>query len=110
MTFHTASPLEKALAFTHGLLCEARKLTHVAYLRRDPLVPELLGIKRIASQSALSRFFAGFASAATNLRTFHPLWHWYLDRLPKKLRLLSIRCHSMLGYIFDFRTADDFAT
>jgi hypothetical protein len=30
-------PLEKALAFMHGLLCDARKLTHVAYLRRDPV-------------------------------------------------------------------------
>jgi hypothetical protein len=28
-------PIEKALAFMHGLLCEARKLTHVAYFRRD---------------------------------------------------------------------------
>src|SRR5450755_1392882 len=39
------TPLAKALAFTHGLLGEARKLTHVAYFRRDPLVPELLGIR-----------------------------------------------------------------
>ena len=46
-------PLEKALAFMHGVLCDARKLTHVAYLRRDPLAPELLGIKRVASQSVL---------------------------------------------------------
>jgi Transposase DDE domain group 1 len=75
-------PLEKALAFMHGLLCEARKLTHVAYLRRDPLAPELIGIKRIASQSVLSRFFQGFNSAATNLRCFRPLWHWGLNRLP----------------------------
>ena len=29
--------VDKALAFTHGLLCEARKLTHVAYFRRDSL-------------------------------------------------------------------------
>ena len=28
-------PLEKALAFMQGLLCDARKLTHVAYLRRE---------------------------------------------------------------------------
>jgi hypothetical protein len=48
-------PLEKALAFLHGLLCDARKLTHVAYLRRDPLVPELLGLTRVASQSVLTR-------------------------------------------------------
>lgn len=75
-------PLEKALAFMQGLLCDARKLTHVAYLRRDPLVPELLGIKRIASQSALTRFFQGFGSAGANLRCFRPLWRWCLDRLP----------------------------
>ena len=75
-------PLEKALAFMHGLLCDARKLTHVAYFRRDPLVPELLGIRRVASQSVLSRFFQGFTSAGTNLRCFRPLWHWCLDRLP----------------------------
>src|SRR5690242_6152472 len=28
-------PIEKALAFIHGLLCDARKLTHVAYLRSE---------------------------------------------------------------------------
>lgn len=66
----------------HGLLCDARKLTHVAYLRRDPLAPELLGIKRIASQSVLTRFFQGFRSAGDNLRVFRPLWYWCLDRLP----------------------------
>jgi hypothetical protein len=75
-------PLEKALAFMHGLLCDARKLTHVAYLRRDPVVPELLGVRRVASQSVLSRFFAGFDSAGTNLRCFRSLWRWCLERLP----------------------------
>lgn len=53
-------PLEKALAFIHGLLCDERKLMHVSYLRHDPLVPELLGITRVASQSVLSRFIQGF--------------------------------------------------
>jgi hypothetical protein len=75
-------PIEKALAFIPGLLCEARKLTHVAYLRRDPAVPELIGVRRGASQPVLSRFFQGFDSAGTNLRCFRPLWHWGLDRLP----------------------------
>ena len=77
-------PVEKALAFIHGLLCDARKLTHVAYLRRDPLVTELLGIRRVASQSVLSRFFAGFASAGANLRCFRPLWRWSLEQLPSR--------------------------
>jgi hypothetical protein len=96
-------PLEKALAFMHGLLCDARKLTHVAYWRRDPLVPELLGIKRVASQSALSRFFQGFDSAGTNLRCFRPLWQSCVNRLPSRkegytldldsTRLLHEDCH-----------------
>jgi len=75
-------PVDKALAFIHGLLCEARKLTHVAYLRRDPVVPELIGVHRVASQSALSRFFQGFDSAGANLRCFRRLWRWCLNRLP----------------------------
>ena len=75
-------PLEKALAFMHGLLGDARKLTPVACLRRDPLVPERIGIKRIASPSGLSRFFQGFNSAATKLRCFRPLWPWGQNRLP----------------------------
>jgi len=78
--------LDKALAFTQGSLCDARKLTQVAYLRRDPLVPELLGIPRVASQSTRSRFFAGFASAGANLRCFRPLWQWGLHRLPSHKR------------------------
>jgi len=76
--------VEKALAFTQGLLCEARKLTHVAYFRRDPMVPELLGIRRVASQSSLSRFFAGFTSAGSNLRCFRPLWEWCVAALPSR--------------------------
>jgi len=68
-------PVEKALAFMHGMLCDARKLTQVAYLRRDPVLPELLGITRVASQPVLTRFFQGFDSAANILRCFRPLWH-----------------------------------
>jgi hypothetical protein len=77
-------PLEKALAFTHGLLGAARKLAQVAYFRRDPLAPELLGIERVASASVLSRFFGGFTSAGKNLGCFRPLWRWCLERLPSR--------------------------
>ena len=80
-------PVEKALAFMQGLLCDARKLTPVAYLRREPLVPELLDITRVASQSALTRFFQGFTSAGDNLRCFRPLWHWAINRLPSLSRV-----------------------
>lgn len=76
--------VEKATGFLQGILCEARRLTHVAYLRRDPLMAELLGIRRIASQSSLSRFFAGFGGAGGNLRCLRPLWHWCQRRLPSR--------------------------
>src|SRR5918994_2214872 len=78
------TPLEKALGFTHGLLCEARKLAHVAYFRRDPVVPAMLGIRRVASASVLSRFFGSFGSAGRNLACFRPLWQWCVARLPSR--------------------------
>ena len=81
---HHLTPLEKALAFSHGLLGEARKLAHVAYFRRDPVVPELLGIRRVASASVRSRFFSGFTSAGKNLTCFRPLWRWCLEQLPSR--------------------------
>jgi hypothetical protein len=73
-------PVEQALAFRHGLLCEARQLPHVACLRRDPLVPPLLGIKRIASRSALSPGHR-FQSLVTSLpaATHRPLAVWPYD-------------------------------
>ncbi len=70
-----------ALGFVAGLLQGAKKLAQVAFLRRDPALPTMLGIERIGSQASLSRFFQGFNGAAVNLRSFRPLWHWCLDRL-----------------------------
>ncbi len=66
----------------HGLLCDARKLTHVAYLRRDQLVPELLGIRRVASQSgALPGSLRASLRRGLTCRCFRSLWHWGLNRL-----------------------------
>ena len=78
------TPLTKVLGFVQGLLCGAKKLTHVAYLRRDPMMPELLGIKRVPSQSTVTRFFQGFSSAGKNLACFRPLFAWALHQLPGK--------------------------
>ena len=77
-------PLCKALGFIQGLLCGAKKLTHVAYLRRDPMVPEMVGIKRVPSQSVLSRFFQGFRSAGANLGCFRRLFGYTLEQLPSR--------------------------
>jgi hypothetical protein len=78
------TPVSKVLGFVQGLLCGAKKFTHVAYLRRDPLVPEMLGIVRVASQSVLSRFFQGFSSAGRNLSCFRRLFGWSMERLPSR--------------------------
>ena len=78
------TPVSKGLSLVQGLLCGARKVTHVACLRRDPLMPALLGIKRVASQSVWSRFFRGFGSAGGNLACFRPLFGWCLERLPSR--------------------------
>lgn len=78
-------PMEDlALGFITGILAGAQKLTQVAYLRSDPLVAPLLAIDRVASQSSFTRFFARFANAAVNLRSFRPLWRWALQRLPSR--------------------------
>jgi len=73
-----------ALGFLAGILAGAQKLAQVAYLRSDVMMPVLLAIQRIGSQSTFTRFFQGFTSAGKNLSTFRPLWHWCLQRLPSR--------------------------
>jgi hypothetical protein len=48
-------PLEKALAFMHGRWGDARKLTPIADLRRNPLVPERLVRRRHRVDEATER-------------------------------------------------------
>ena len=71
-----------ALGFLAGILSGAQKLTQVAHLRRDVMLPDLLAIARVGSQSTFTRFFQGFTSAGKNLSTFRPLWRWAMARLP----------------------------
>ena len=69
------------LGFISGILAGADKLARLAHLRSDPLLPQVMGIQRLSSQSTYSRFLGGFDGAAKNLRTFRALWHWAMDRL-----------------------------
>jgi Transposase DDE domain group 1 len=75
-------PVEIALSFITGVLAGADKLTRIAHLRHDPLLPELVEVERFPSQSTLTRFLARFDGAAKNLRSFRPLWRWVMERLP----------------------------
>lgn len=69
------------LGFITGVLAGAKKLAQVAHLRRDPLLPGLLGIEGVGSQSAFSRFFKSFKSAPENSQRFGLLWRWCVERL-----------------------------
>jgi len=81
-TSPNATPMEDlALGFVAGILAGAKKLTQVAHLRGDPMVPELLGIEGIGSQSAYSRFFQCFKNGPFNSQCFGRMWRWSLDRL-----------------------------
>ena len=73
-----------ALGFVAGILAGAQKLAQVAHLRSDVMLPTLLAIQRIGSQSSFTRFFQGFTSLGAHLATFRPLWRWCLERLPSR--------------------------
>jgi Transposase DDE domain group 1 len=76
-------PAEIALGFLAGVVAGADKLTRVAHLRTDPLLPEVLQVERIASQSTLSRFFNGFSQAA-NQSCFGRFYRWSLEQLSSR--------------------------
>lgn len=48
------------------------------------MLPELLAIQRVGSQSSFTRLFQGFTSAGQNLNTFRPLWRWAMERLSSR--------------------------
>jgi len=78
------APVEIALGFMAGVVAGADKLTRVAWLRGDPVLPQVLQLRRLPSQSTLSRFFAGFGSLKQSLGCFQPLWRWAMERLPRR--------------------------
>src|SRR5205085_4450236 len=81
-TSPNATPAEDlGLSFMTAILAGAKKLAHVAHLRGDPLLPRLLGIAGVGSQSAYSRFFRSFQSAPANSQCFGGLWRWCVERL-----------------------------
>ncbi len=75
-------PVETALGFIAGIVAGADKLARIGHLRGDPVLPEVLAIDRMPSQSRLSRWLALFESAGQNLEVFRRLWHWGMKQLP----------------------------
>ena len=81
------SPRSKVFSFVQGLLCGAKKLTHVAYLRRDPMTPSLLGIKRGPSQPTLTRYFLSQLRCSLNQTLSR------VTAYPRKCRKIAFRLH-----------------
>ncbi len=77
------APVQIALSFLAGVVAGADKLTRVAHLRTDPLLPEVLQVKRIPSQSTLTRFFNRFSQAA-NQNGFAQFYRWTLEQLSSR--------------------------
>ncbi|MBO0783498.1 MAG: IS1380 family transposase [Ktedonobacteraceae bacterium] len=76
--------IEVALSFMVGVLAGARKLAQVGYLQGDRVLPQLLGIKAMASQYSLSRYFRKFKGAYENSACFGALWRGCVERLPSR--------------------------
>lgn len=76
-------PVDIAMGFLAGVVAGANKLTRVAHLREDPLLPEVLQVKRIAAQSTFSRFFNRFSQAA-NQNCFGKFYRWTLEQLSSR--------------------------
>jgi hypothetical protein len=81
---NASAPVETALGFIAGILAGADKLARIAHLRGDPVLPEVMEVRRLPSQSTLSRFLACFDGAGKNLRCFRALWRWGMERLPSR--------------------------
>jgi len=88
---NASKPVETALGFIAGILAGADRLTRIAHLRGDPVLPEVMEIRKLPSQSTLSRFLAVFDGAAKNLRCFRAAWRWGMNQLPARQK----------GYILD---------
>jgi len=76
------SPRDVALGFKAGILLGADKLTRISWLSKDEALPEVLGIKRMPSQSTFTRFFSRFRQPTAE--TLQGLYTWALRRLPSR--------------------------
>ena len=73
-----------ALGFITGILAGAQKLTQVAHLRNDVMLPVLLAIDRIGSQSSFTRFFQRFKNMGQTAAVFRPLFRFAMERLSSR--------------------------
>jgi len=75
-------PLEIAMGFMGGILLGADKFTRISWLTRDCALAEVLGIRRMPSQSTFTRFFSVFTQRTTE--ELQSLYRWMLRHLPSR--------------------------
>jgi len=80
-------------SFLAGILAGADKLTRIAHLRHGPVLPEILGVKRLPSHSTLSRFWAGMEGVIKELDYGFALRRLLrkVRRIPKEATLTPVR-------------------
>ncbi|MDP6524874.1 MAG: transposase, partial [Kiritimatiellia bacterium] len=76
------SPKDVALGFMAGILLGADKLTRISWLSKDEALHEVLGIRRMPSQSTFTRFFSRFKQSTAE--SLQELYTWALRRLPSR--------------------------
>jgi len=76
------SPKDIALGFMAGILLGADKLTRISWLSKDEALHEVLGIRRMPSQSTFTRFFSRFKQSTAE--SLQELYTWALRRLPSR--------------------------
>jgi hypothetical protein len=81
---NASKPVEVAMGFIAGVLAGAERLTQIAHLRADPVLPEVMEVRKLPSQSTLTRFLQVFNGAACNLHCFRQAWHWGMQLLPAR--------------------------
>jgi hypothetical protein len=72
------------LAWFYGLALGAERFAHFTRYRRDPLLPQLLGLPRFPSPDTLRRFFLAFTYARLTTVS-EALMRQSLERMPRFL-------------------------
>lgn len=78
---NATDPVELILCFGAGVLVGSRRLAQLEWLRYDPVVRQILNVKRYPSDASFSRFFQRFNPRQIEA-LFPPLFRWQLQGLP----------------------------
>lgn len=94
---NATDPVEIVLAFMASVLTGSRRLAHIERLRWDEPVRRMLGLKRVASDSTLARFFRRFTAGKVT-EVFESLLRWQLKLIQLQEEILDLDSSIMERY------------